>query len=144
MRAFISSILIGALPTAHSEPIQPPITNTSVIPINFGLVIFPGFQALDVFGPLDVLNMLSDLYKTNMHLDIISKTLDPASTKLNATGNAFGEHLVVTTTFNDVLSTQQSFDVLLIPGGVGTRASVDEEIAFTKKMYPKVRLLYTF
>ncbi len=28
-------------------------------PTKFGVVLFPGFQALDVFGPLDVLNNLS-------------------------------------------------------------------------------------
>ncbi|KAI5851749.1 class I glutamine amidotransferase-like protein [Morchella snyderi] len=72
------------------------------LPVNFGVLVFPGFQALDVFGPLDTLNMLSTLFRTNLH--IIAETLDPVSTKprspaMNTTGSNFGESIVPTHTF---------------------------------------------
>ena len=28
-------------------------------PVHYGVLLFPGFQALDVFGPLDVFNSLA-------------------------------------------------------------------------------------
>ncbi|KAJ7471880.1 hypothetical protein FB451DRAFT_1559092 [Mycena latifolia] len=51
-------------------------TNTSV-PVSFEIVLFPAFQALDVFGPLDALNLL---FQYPLNLSLIAATLDPVST----------------------------------------------------------------
>ena len=49
-----------ALPAVLAQTLtRPPLANTSAIPLNFGMIVFPGFQALDVFGPLDALSMFS-------------------------------------------------------------------------------------
>lgn len=37
-------------------------------PVNFGVLLFPTFQALDVFGPLDALNILSWSHPINLAL----------------------------------------------------------------------------
>jgi putative intracellular protease/amidase len=73
-----------------------------------------------------------------MHLDIIAQNLPPASTQRNATLGAWGEQIIVTTTFDEIVTSQKQLDVLLIPGGGGTRASMEAEIAFVKTMFPKV------
>jgi hypothetical protein len=186
------------------------------------MMLIPEFQALDVFGPLDVLNTLAMMYKnsTKMHLSVISRSMDPVATT-NRTGKGyFGQDLLPTTTFQDVLGnggkcpaagtengpgqevpggtdynnsasggqgggygqgtteqTQQQtppsgdgpakgpdggygkgymkredvarpapvdeaplgdIEVLIVPGGGGTRRNVDPEIDFIKAMYPKV------
>lgn len=112
-------------------------------PTRYGYVLFPGFQAIDVFGPLDALNTLS--WSHNITLSLIAKTTDPVSTVVkdpayNRVNSSFGESVVPTHTFE----TAPPLDVLLVPGGIGTRApNLDEEIAFIKATYPKLHSLIT-
>ncbi|KAF9528597.1 DJ-1/PfpI family protein [Crepidotus variabilis] len=114
------------------------------LPVNYGLVIFPGFTALDVFGPLDVFNSLSLNY--TMNLFIIAETLDPVSTKhpmpmpLNSN---FTEAVVPTHTF---ANPPENLDVLLVPGGVGSMLedpALDIPIHFIKETYPSLQYLIT-
>ncbi|KAH8144414.1 uncharacterized protein LAJ45_11614 [Morchella importuna] len=114
------------------------------LPVNFGVLVFPAFQALDVFGPLDTLNMLSTLFKTNLY--IIAETLDPVSTKtrsasMNTTGSNFGESIVPTHTF----ANPPALDVLIIPGGAGTRAGtlLDPAREYIKATFPTLQYLLT-
>lgn len=111
------------------------------VPVNYGLVVFPAFQALDVFGPLDALNMLSLAYPLN--LSIIAATLDPVSTKpLTISVNShFSESIVPTHTFD---SPPDSLDVLIVPGGLGTWASnLDATIDYIAATYPTLQYLIT-
>jgi putative intracellular protease/amidase len=143
-----------ALSPVLAIPQQPPFTNTSSLPQHYGLVIFPGFQALDVFGPLDLFNTLNALYNLTNHLSIISTTLEPVSTTpkrtptMNMSHGDFGEAIVPTNTFERILkqggaadAKKGDIDVLIIPGGGGTREPMTEEIAFVKAIYPKVNSL---
>jgi hypothetical protein len=59
MRTSLLTSILGALPAVLSIPVKPEISNTTTLPLHFGLLVFPNFQALDVFGPLDVLSMSS-------------------------------------------------------------------------------------
>jgi hypothetical protein len=215
--------LIAAIPSVlATPPPRPEIQNSTTLPTHFAMMLIPEFQALDVFGPLDVLNTLAMMYKnsTKMHLSVISRSMDPVATT-NRTGKGyFGQDLLPTTTFQDVLGnggkcpaagtengpgqevpggtdynnsasggqgggygqgtteqTQQQtppsgdgpakgpdggygkgymkredvarpapvdeaplgdIEVLIVPGGGGTRRNVDPEIDFIKAMYPKV------
>ncbi|KAF4810297.1 Isonitrile hydratase [Colletotrichum tropicale] len=125
-------------------------------PLNFGIVVFPAFQALDVFGPLDALNLLSRSYE--MNLSVIAETLDPVSTKqipgaqqqpgaIPATGPAvpaansdFGQTILPTHTFK----TAPPLDVLIVPGGQGTRyAGIHASIDFIKERFPELQYLIT-
>ncbi|KAH0840487.1 hypothetical protein AYO21_03822 [Fonsecaea monophora] len=121
-------------------------------PIHYLLPIFPGFQLLDLAGPLDILNLLStqlDSEKHPLSLTFIAETLDPvpvkpippksanwtfdlpnAFPKTNGRVNlTFNEYLQPDTTYADFLEALSSgkqgshVDVLFIPGGVGTRLS---------------------
>lgn len=117
-------------------------------PTRYGCIIFPGFQALDLFGSLDALNTLSISNKITLH--IIAKTLDPVSTQVhdasvNPASSTFAQSLVPTATFGTIAP--DSLDVLIVPGGFGARASDDndlsEEIAFIKAAYPTLHSLIT-
>jgi hypothetical protein len=159
------------------------------------MLLLPHFQALDVFGPLDVLNTLSMLYgnKTAMTLTLLSRTMDPVSTTvkgMHGKGN-FGEEILPTNTFAEILGEKRvrkskghsqvsvendndggdgdgwgngyarrheghapsashgppmnhtmpldkDIEVLLVPGGGGTRQNMTEEIEFVREIYPKV------
>ncbi|KIK57014.1 hypothetical protein GYMLUDRAFT_247285 [Collybiopsis luxurians FD-317 M1] len=117
--------------------------NKEDIPKNFGLLVFPTFQALDAFGPMDILNMLSRDFPLN--LSIIAQTLEPVSTKqrdpsLNPFGSNFGESVVPTHDFNNA----PPLDVLIIPGGYGVRADdLDPLFDFVRRTYPSLKYLLT-
>jgi transcriptional regulator GlxA family with amidase domain len=112
------------------------------IPKKYGVIVFPGFQALDVFGPLDVLNTISGANKIN--LSIIASTLEPVSTHSDlypGVGSIFAEHVVPTHTFKHP---PRDLDVLLIPGGGGTRAAAPDlldAIKYIKHVYPRLEYI---
>ncbi|KIK57015.1 hypothetical protein GYMLUDRAFT_229682 [Collybiopsis luxurians FD-317 M1] len=117
--------------------------NKEDIPKNFGLLVFPTFQALDAFGPMDILNMLSRDFPLN--LSIIAQTLEPVSTKhrdpsLNPLRSNFGESVVPTHHFNNA----PPLDVLIIPGGYGVQADdLDPLFDFVRRTYPSLKYLLT-
>jgi transcriptional regulator GlxA family with amidase domain len=114
-------------------------------PINYAVALFPGFQALDVFGPLDALNILSRWKGIN--LSVIARTLEPVSTrvpdadKFPVTSN-FYESIVPTHTYDNP---PVDIDILIVPGGRGTldKANIDPVIEFVAATYPTVRYLVT-
>lgn len=104
--------------------------------------MFPGFQALDAFGPLDALNILSNSYKMNLYT--ISETMEPVSTKLlgdeHPMGSDFGQRIVPTHTFD----TAPPLDLLLVPGGQGTRVpGIGSAIEYIREIYPSLQYLIT-
>ncbi|KAJ3945275.1 mitochondrial aldehyde dehydrogenase [Colletotrichum fioriniae] len=109
-------------------------------PVNFGLVLFPAFQSLDVFGPLDALNMLSGSYKMNLY--IIADTLDPVPTRVKDASHIskFCESVMPTHTFQ----TAPPLDVLIVPGGQGTRnPGISTAIDFVKERFDSLQYLLT-
>ncbi|KAI1181124.1 class I glutamine amidotransferase-like protein [Nemania sp. FL0916] len=108
-------------------------------PTKFGVVVFPGFQALDVFGPLDALNNMSRT--TPLELVTLAATLDPVSTKVEAPGR-IGQNVLPTHTFDDC---PKDLEVLLVPGGYGARdPAITAPIAeFVRRTFPGLRYLLT-
>ncbi|KAJ3303416.1 hypothetical protein HDU93_006478, partial [Gonapodya sp. JEL0774] len=98
---------------------------------SIGIVVFPGFAGLDVFGPLEFITMLSTTYSTN--LSIIARTLDPVSTKAPQShmmngmmmdmSSGVGQSIVPTHTY----ATAPPLNVLFVPGGMGTRSIVNND-----------------
>ncbi|KAF2492911.1 ThiJ/PfpI family protein [Lophium mytilinum] len=116
---------------------------TTPLPKSYGLLLFPGFQALDAFGPLDVLNILSVTHP--LSLSIIASTLSPVPTNNPVNGKLspnFGQSVVPTHTFADPPA---DLEVLIVPGGMGLRnpAVVEELAQFLKGAYPKLRYVLT-
>lgn len=115
----------------------------ALLPKHFGYILFPAFQALDVFGPIDALNLLS--WNNNITLSLLAKTLDPVSTlvkdpNFNRVNSTLGQSVLPTHTFENA----PPLDVLLVPGGVGTRASdLEAEIDFIRTAYPSLQYLIT-
>jgi putative intracellular protease/amidase len=149
-------------------------------PIHYVLPIFPGFQLLDLAGPLDILNLLStahlDPEKHPLSLTFIAESLEPVPVKpippksanwtfdlLDAypssggkTNLSFNEYLQPDTTYADYLKAlaldegKTRVDVLLIPGGVGTRlkrvhpdgsktSNIQSLLEFVPKVAPHIR-----
>ncbi|OJJ57514.1 hypothetical protein ASPSYDRAFT_59028 [Aspergillus sydowii CBS 593.65] len=107
--------------------------------LRIGLVLFPGFEALDAFGPMDCLNALSS--KCHITLSILSHTLEPVSTKSPFARQSVGQSIVPTHTFADA----PALDVLIVPGGPGTHClgsePIEAAISFITAAYPHLKYL---
>jgi len=75
-----------------------------------GALIFPGFELLDVFGPMEMFGLMKDDYA----LTLIAEQAGPV-----ASNQTLSAHADIST------ANQQGFDILFIPGGVGTRNEVE-------------------
>lgn len=77
-----------------------------------------------------------------MNLYILAETLDPISTKPLAEklGSDFGQSVVPTHTF----TTAPPLDVLLVPGGRGTRVpGISSTVEYVRDVFPTLRYLIT-
>jgi putative intracellular protease/amidase len=75
-----------------------------------GTLLFPGFELLDVFGPLEMFGALPD----DFVLQMVAETEGPIESHQ-------GPKAVADVTLADA----RPFDILLVPGGRGTRREVD-------------------
>lgn len=121
--------------------------------MHYAIALFPGFEALDAFGPLEILNTLAK--KTQIELSVLAATRGPVSTRAPdpdpaavATGSICSQQIVPTGTFADFLGNgcgegqiQRKIDVLIVPGGAGTRSPqvIQPVIDFVRAIYPSLR-----
>lgn len=112
------------------------------MPKNIGYILFPSFDVLDVFGPLEAFNLLSLQRQLNLYL--IADKLDPVSTEpraasMNTFNSSFGESVLPTHTF---AAPPDDLDVLFVPGGLGTRApDLNSAIDYVRATYPSLQYL---
>ncbi|SHI08929.1 DJ-1/PfpI family protein [Marivita hallyeonensis] len=74
-----------------------------------GALVFPGFELLDLFGPLEMFGLLKDYFD----LQLVAETSEPVASNQQVRANP-------DVTFKDA----DRFDVLFVPGGMGTRREV--------------------
>lgn len=109
-------------------------------PVHYGVVLYPGFQLLDVAGALDILNLLSQSHE--LKLSILSSTLEPVTTLQPGAKTTFAQTIVPTHTFDDAPA---DIEVLLVPGGLGARdeANIQPAIEYVRTVYSKLEFLIT-
>ncbi|KAF2162448.1 hypothetical protein M409DRAFT_58215 [Zasmidium cellare ATCC 36951] len=110
-------------------------------PKSFGLILFPGFEVLDVAGPIEMLNRLArrEGYH-DMSLSVISRTTDPVNPgpiPPYTAGKAFlGNQLYLPT---HTLESAPEIDVLLVPGGFGAfdlhKTNLEDYVQFIRDRY---------
>jgi putative intracellular protease/amidase len=83
--------------------------NTS--PIHIGAVLFEGFELLDFYGPLEMFGLLEDKARITV-----------TAAKTGSFRNSGGPSGVAEAAMNEA----SGFDVLLIPGGIGTRKEMGD------------------
>ncbi|OAA81974.1 ThiJ/PfpI family protein [Akanthomyces lecanii RCEF 1005] len=115
-----------------ADSTQPP-------PIRYAVALFPGFQLLDVAGPLDILAVLAQQVPVTVY--ILAATLAPVTSRTARPGSV-GQEIVPTHTFGNP---PNDIEVLLIPGGGGTRdtAGTQELVDYAARAYPKLRYFLT-
>lgn len=106
-------------------------------PTHYAVVLYPGFQLLDVAGPLDILNLLS--LNNDIKLSILSSTMDAVPTLPKS---AFSQSVVPTHTFENA---PEDIEVLLVPGGLGAReeSNIQPAVDYVRKVFPKLQYLIT-
>ncbi|KAL2374161.1 DJ-1/PfpI family protein, variant 3 [Blastomyces gilchristii SLH14081] len=113
-------------------------------PVHYAVLLFPGFQALDAFGPLDILNIVA--LEQEIQLSIIGPTMDPVSTKspipnFYTTTSTSHQSVVPTHTYD---APPENIDVMIVPGGFGTRhETIKPTVQFLIERYPRIRYLLT-
>lgn len=76
-------------------------------------VLFPGFEMLDLYGPLEMYAMHPDIFG----ITTIAESMDP----VRASGGP-------STLPEDVFANASAYDILLVPGGAGTRNQVENPL----------------
>ncbi|KAM5354638.1 hypothetical protein ACJ41O_001285 [Fusarium nematophilum] len=109
-------------------------------PTKWAVALFRGFQALDVFGPLDTISYMSK--RVPLSLSLLHTSLEPVHTLLEPTPGRIGQSIVPTHTYDNA---PNDIEVLLVPGGMGTRdaKNVERVREFIKERYPDLRYLLT-
>ncbi len=78
-----------------------------------GVVLFEGFELLDVFGPLEMFGLVADHFEIRLICEnggVVASRQGPKSVS------------------DDSFTTAPAIDVLLVPGGIGTRREVDNPV----------------
>jgi putative intracellular protease/amidase len=81
----------------------------STEPIRVGGVVFPGFELLDLFGPLEMFGMLEGRVRISILAELPGSVASNQGPACVADASLKGDHRL---------------DVLLVPGGFGTRREV--------------------
>lgn len=124
------------------------------LPLSYGVLLYPGFEVLDVAGPLNCLNSLTRRLKgVELSLAVIGRPsdADPALPALVTPADKEGGPLGFSFASQQVYNPTHTFhhapalDVLIIPGGVGALRTekVAPEIAFLRQVYPSLQFLFT-
>ncbi|RPA84289.1 class I glutamine amidotransferase-like protein [Ascobolus immersus RN42] len=123
----------------------PHLTPCPPSPYQIGLLLFPSYQQLDVFGPLDALNLLATALPLN--LSIISHSLSPISNHpyspdwlLPVPNLRFEQRLLPTHTFATAPS---DLEVLIVPGGIGTwnEDAMPAVVEFVRDYAPRLKYI---
>ena len=95
-----------------------------------GVILFPGFEVLDVFGPLEMFGFL----KGTVDIDMVAQ-------QAGHVRSAQGPETVASYGFDDC----PPLDLLLVPGGFGTRTEVDNPhiLSFLRRRVPEVEIAMT-
>lgn len=78
--------------------------------LTLGALLFPGFEPLDLYGPLEMFGMLRD----RVSVTLVAETAQPVAAIQGSR-----------TLPDATIATAPAFDLLLVPGGMGTRREVD-------------------
>ena len=77
-----------------------------------GALIFPGFEVLDLYGPLEMFGLLMG----EMEIRIVAEQAEPVA-------SGAGPRTAV----DDLMADRDDYDVILVPGGGGTRQEVNNQ-----------------
>lgn len=81
-----------------------------------GALVFPGFELLDLYGPLEMFGLNQDAFK----IHIVAETMDPVAATPGPR-----------TTPDEAFGDRERYDILLVPGGMGSRPGMENRALIT-------------
>jgi putative intracellular protease/amidase len=118
------------------KPLKPPdlkrptttanmTTRDQEVPLRYGLLLFPQFEILDAFGPIEALNTLAHSssfpWRDDLDFAIIAETLDPVSSgPVKGDPSPFNPRIAQSVVPTHTFANAPDLDVLIVPGGFGT------------------------
>lgn len=81
-------------------------------PMRISIVLFEGFELLDVFGPVELFSFIED-----WDIEFLAPTLEPVA-------SSQGVQVIPTGTYME----RKATDLLLVPGGKGTRVLAEDTL----------------
>jgi transcriptional regulator GlxA family with amidase domain len=104
-------------------------------PLAIGALLYPGFEMLDMFGPLE---MFSILGTDRVRIHMIAKEAGPVHACINEAATA-GPRIMADHDLQDA----PPLDLLLIPGGVGTLSALEDEalLEFLRRRAAEARVV---
>ncbi|CCA71735.1 hypothetical protein PIIN_05670 [Serendipita indica DSM 11827] len=127
-----------AVVVAGGRPPPPAPPPPKPIPLRWGVLAFPKYVGLDAYGPIEMLNIVKFL-TPNMTIAVIAETMDPVPAHVvNDLGGPATLMQPTHTIYDNV-----TLDVLLIPGGPGSRIAYNNTniINYVKNVYPKLQYI---
>jgi len=106
------------------------VLKTTSLPIHVGAVLFEGFELLDFYGPLEMFGLLEG----DARITVVAEKISPVKSTAGPSGVA-----------DATMAGASGFDVLLIPGGIGTRTQMAnaEFLAGLKRLAEASRMVAT-
>ena len=81
--------------------------------MNVGVLLFDNFETLDVFGPVEILGRLKDLYSIRFY---------------SLSGGLIGNSHGISISTEKLESEHSNSEIIIIPGGAGTRLGVNNAL----------------
>ncbi len=136
-RILAAAIAIGAASMAPAVgQTEAPVGAEAAKPLTLGIVLYPGFELLDVFGPAEMfINVPADKLKIVM----IAENAGAVPSSSGPTPGVFnGPKAVADFGFDDA----PPLDIIMVPGGFGTISELENPkmIAWLKERSPKAQL----
>ncbi len=102
-----------------------------------GALLYPGFEMLDYFGPLE---MFSVLGASRLQIHTVAETNEPVAAAIGSEG-PLGPRVVPDFSFAEA----PDFDLLLVPGGAGTLAELENKamLDYLRRSAEKAELVAT-
>jgi transcriptional regulator GlxA family with amidase domain len=99
-------------------------------PVQVGAVLFDGFELLDFYGPLEMFGLLEG----GARITVVAEKAGPVRSSVGPSGMA-----------DATMASSSGFDVLLIPGGIGTRKEIanPQFLAELKRLAEASRMVAT-
>lgn len=88
-------------------------------PLQLGAVLYPGFEMLDYFGPLELFSVVGSSF---ININTVAEHKGAIASAIGSEG-AIGPKVLADYSFADA----PAFDMLLVPGGSGTLSELENE-----------------
>lgn len=87
---------------------------------HLGAILYPGFEMLDLFGPLELFSVLGSQH---IRISTVAESAGPVAAAIGAEG-AVGPRVIADHDF----ASAPPFDLLLVPGGAGTLVELNNGV----------------